>query len=109
MYPDITHTWNPVSGACEHGCIYCTTEGNTKPVIQEKYSGEPALVEHELKTNLGKGNFIFVENMSDLFAKSVIAGHIIRVLNHCNKYPDNKYLFQTKNPGRFFCFERRHY
>lgn len=104
MYEDITHTYNPIGGECEHGCIYCTTPGNKKPVIQNKYSGKPKLIEHEMKTNLGSGNFIFVTNMADLFAENVSDDIIHRVLAHCSHYPNNKYLFQTKNPERFIEF-----
>lgn len=106
MYEDITHTWNPIGGECEHRCIYCTTPGNKKPVIQNKYSGKPKLIEHEMKTNLGSGNFIFVTNMADLFAENVPGDVIDAVLQHCNRYPNNYYLFQTKNPVRFIPFLR---
>jgi len=39
--------------------------------------------------------------MSDLFADTVPEDAIARVLEHCNDYPDNMYLFQSKNPKRF--------
>jgi len=55
--------------------------------------------EKELETNLGKRNFIFVESGNDLFAKNIPEKWIIDTLDYCNHY-DNKYLFQSKNPGR---------
>ncbi len=104
MYSDINATWNGVRGKCEHECSYCSTLGNKKPVIQAKYSGKPELVEKELKTNLGSGNFIFVQNMSDLFADDVDYEIIAAILEHCQKFPNNNYLYQSKNPERFMPF-----
>jgi hypothetical protein len=53
--------------------------------------------EKELNTNLGKGNFIFVGSLCDMFAKSVEREWIIKTLLKTRRH-DNKYLFQTKNP-----------
>lgn len=100
MYPWLTHTWNPVGGRCSHDCSYCYMKDlMVKPVIKNKYSGNPHLVEKEL-IDLGRDRYIFVENCSDLFAKDVPDFVIQGVLRHCSRY-DNKYLFQSKNPGRF--------
>jgi len=55
--------------------------------------------EKELKTDLGTGNFIFVGSSCDMFAKDIPEEWIIKTLKHCGKYPENKYLFQTKNPA----------
>jgi hypothetical protein len=49
----------------------------------------------------GDGKTIFIEHMNDLFAKDVKDEDIRRVLAHCNMYPNNTYMFQTKNPKRF--------
>lgn len=93
MYGFITHTWNTVKGACPHGCHYCYMKkwGEQKPV---------RFTPSELKTDLGEGNFIFVGSSCDLFAKYIPDEWIDKTLNHCLKYPKNKYLFQTKNPKR---------
>jgi protein gp37 len=62
--------------------------------------------EKELKTDLGKDNFIFVGSSCDMFAKQGVQDEWIkRVLCFCRTYPENTYLFQTKNPQRFFDFE----
>jgi hypothetical protein len=53
--------------------------------------------EKELKTDLGRDNFIFVGSSCDMFAKDIPDEWIIRTLNHCSMF-DNDYLFQTKNP-----------
>jgi DNA repair photolyase len=56
--------------------------------------------EKELKTDLGKGNFIFVGSSTDMFAEDVSRNWIVPVLNRCLEF-DNTYLFQSKNPERF--------
>ena len=99
MYEWITHTWNPLGGACLHDCSYCSTHKLMRyPGIMNKYSGPVRLIEHELKTNLGTGNFIFVCAQQDLFAEGVPEEYIKAILDHCDKF-DNQYLFQTKNPA----------
>jgi DNA repair photolyase len=57
----------------------------------------------ELKTDLGKGNYIFVGSSCDLFAENIPERWITETLIHCSKF-DNSYLFQTKNPGRVLYF-----
>lgn len=106
MYEWITHTWNPLAGECLHGCSYCSTNKLMRyPGIKNKYTGSPRIHELEMKTNLGKGNFIFVVAQSDLFAKDIPDEFIKQILSYCDKF-DNKYLFQTKNPEYFeeHCF-----
>ena len=102
MYDFVTHTWNTIKGACYHNCSYCYMKrwGTLKPARFD---------EKELKTKLidpktGKqGLYIFVGSSNDLFAAenslwNIHHEWIARTLWHCVKYPDNKYLFQTKNP-----------
>lgn len=60
--------------------------------------------EKELKTKLGKDKFVFVGSSTDMFADNVPMGWIGTILLHCLSYPENKYLFQTKNPERFYNF-----
>ena len=93
MYSFVTHTWNTVKGECPHSCSYCYMHrwGKQKPVHFD---------EKELKTNLGKGNFIFVGSSCDMFAEDIDTAWTIKTLQHCNKF-DNKYLFQSKNPEWF--------
>ena len=71
------------------------------PVIKEKYSGEIRLDEKVLKKNLKSGLFYFVQSMGDLFAENVPEFIIMRVFDWLNKYPNNTYLLQSKNPKRF--------
>jgi len=92
MYDFVTHTWNTIKGKCYHDCMYCYMKkfGEQKPVRFD---------ESELKTNLGNGNFIFVGSSCDMFAKDISDEWIRKTLHHMEQY-DNKYLLQTKNPGR---------
>ena len=97
MYKDwVTHTWNTVKGRCEHDCAYCYMKrfGELNPVRFD---------EKELKTNLGKGNFIFVGSSCDMWAEGIPIEWIEKTIIHCNQY-ENKYLFQSKNPKRFIEF-----
>lgn len=91
MYSFVTHTWNTIKGKCPHNCSYCYMKrwGEQKPV---RLDGK------ELKTNLGEGNFIFVGSSCDMFAFGICSQWISKTLCVMDKYPDNKYLFQTKNP-----------
>ncbi len=93
MYGFVTHTWNTIKGKCYHDCSYCYMKRfkNQKPV---KFD------EKELKTDLGSGNYIFVGSSCDMFASNIYDEWIYKILDHCKKF-DNKYLFQSKNPGRF--------
>ena len=94
MYEWVTHTWNTVKGKCPHDCSYCYMKrwGHLEDV---------RLDESEFKTDLGKGNFIFVGSSCDLFAKGLPYKWIIKTMEHCSKF-DNTYLFQSKNPNRVY-------
>jgi len=98
MYAFVTHTWNAVKGKCPHDCEYC--------YMKEFPQGELKFDEKELKTDLGEGNFIFVGSSCDMFADAVPSQWILDTLIHCNRYQNNTYLFQTKNPKRFQEFQR---
>ena len=92
MYPWVTHTWNPVQGRCPHLCTYCymhriwRLQGSKGQEFKDGYIGD----------NLGTGRVIFVGSSTDLFAGET---HWIKsTINHCRQYPENTYLFQSKNP-----------
>lgn len=105
MYGFVTHTWNPIRGRCYHDCSYCYMHRFWK---MQNY---PALHldEKELKTNLGEGNFIFVGSSTDMWrgSKSIWIG---KILFHISYYPNNTYLFQTKNPFQYinWNFDKNH-
>jgi len=96
MYGFITHTWNTLKGKCLHDCSYCYMK-------RFKNQKEVRFDEKELKTDLGKGNFIFVGSSCDMFAQNIEKELIRKTLNYCEGF-DNTYLFQTKNPKRFYDF-----
>lgn len=105
MYPWVTHTWNPIRGNCPHRCIYCYMKirGDLGPM---------RLDEKTLNDNLSKkwkdeqGNIrttktIFVGSSTDMLAESVPREWLEQVLDRCRSFPDNTYVFQTKNPARY--------
>lgn len=94
MYQFVTATWNAIKGECPHHCSYCYMKkwGPQRPI---------RLDNKELKSDLGESNFIFVGSSTDMWAEEVPDEWIEKVLEHCREYPDNRYLFQSKNPGRF--------
>jgi len=106
MYPWVTHMHAELGGECEHKCKYCYVE-NPRWGRAPRYCGEVRLIEAETKTKLGSGNVIFKEHMNDLFAEHVPDNLIVSVLMHCNQYPTNTYVFQSKNPGRMIKFAPR--
>jgi len=92
MYPFVTHTWNAIKGKCPHNCSYCYMKRFSQPELH--------FDEAELKTNLGTGNFIFVGSSCDAWANSILDEWIDQMLEQCRLYPQNTYLFQSKNPAR---------
>ena len=100
MYDFVTHMWSPIKGKCSHDCSYC---------YMKRWGKQPPLHldEKDLDTNLGSGKFIFVGHTIDMFADDVPAEWITSVLSKCQYY-DNKYLFQSKNPERYFEFLERY-
>lgn len=97
MYSFITHTWNTIKGECPHGCSYC---------YMKRWGKQPPLHfdEKELKTDLGKGNFIFVGSSCDMFAENIPFDYVHKTLEHCKKYTENEYLLQTKNTDKLAIF-----
>lgn len=106
MYPWVGLTKGVIGGKCPHDCLYCFVETLKEkfPAVAERYSGSLRLIEKELSKSWGKGKVIFVQSCGDLFADAVPGEWIEWVLAHCRDYPDNIYLFQTKNPERFLEF-----
>lgn len=93
MYGWVTHTWNTVKGQCPHDCVYC---------YMKSFKLNPIRFDHsELKTDLGSGNVIFVGSSCDMWADVLPVDWIKQTLAHCCEYPDNEYLFQSKNPSAF--------
>jgi DNA repair photolyase len=67
---------------------------------------KPLYVDYkELQKNLGRDNFIFIGSSCDMWAENIEKGWIEKVLLQAEVYAFNRYLFQTKNPRRFWDFE----
>ena len=98
MYEFVDERWNPVRGKFVFDCSYCYTKqwGRSFPLH---------LDEKVLNKNLGSGKMIFICSGCDLFAPDVPEEWIERVVKHTRKYPDNKYLWHTKNPVRLDVIE----
>jgi DNA repair photolyase len=106
MYEWVSGTKNPLAGECPHGCTYCSTHALKKryAACQTKYSGPIRLEEKVLSVSPGKHKKLFIVGQNDLFAKEVPAEFISRILAWC-RTAENTYLFQTKNPARYFEFK----
>ena len=87
-------TWNVIKGRCpDNDCKYC---------FMKVFQLSPRHFDSsELKASLGEGNFIFVGSSNDVFSATVPADWIKRILEVCRAFPENRYLFQSKNPKRF--------
>jgi DNA repair photolyase len=111
MYPWVTHTKSFLTGECPHNCSYCYVQAMAKryPSMQARYSGPLGLDQKELLEPLGENHVIFIEHLNDLFADEVSDLFIERVVNRCLAYPKNKYVYQTKNPGRYLDHYQRFY
>jgi len=95
MFDFITHTWNPIKGACSYNCLYCYMkkwgEGRLKTA---------RFVESEMKTNLGENNFIFIGSSIDIFGYNIDHRWLADIFCKAIGYKNN-YLLQTKNPKRY--------
>ena len=99
MYSWTTHTWNPIRGKCPHGCVYC--------FMKDRNVGPLRLDEKALADNLGSGRTIFVGSSTDMWANEVPGDWILRtleVIDAHSEWAQNTYIFQSKNPARFFEF-----
>lgn len=103
MYDWVSHTHSHLGGECQHHCSYCYVD-NPRFGRPEKYTGPIRLIKPELDVRYGEGKTIFIENCGDLFSTAVPTLYIVQILLHCQKYPENIYVFQTKNPMRYHEF-----
>jgi protein gp37 len=107
MYPWVTNMHTHLEGECPHKCKYCYVSGPGGDKRPEKYCGPLRLNEDEFKVSYGSGKTIFIEHCNDLFCDDVPDVWIERILAHCQVWPDNTYVFQTKNPRRYLPFIRK--
>jgi DNA repair photolyase len=106
MYPFIDYTWNPIRGECPHKCGYCYVER-----IRKRFNIKPTplrFIEFSLNEwgpeNGNKVKSIFVGSAMDIFASAIPGEWIGEIVSYSKKRPWNSYLFQTKNPSRYFEF-----
>lgn len=79
-----------------------TCKGGKDRACAYPYGFEPTLHRYRLgDLEKKKGETIFVCSMSDLFGSWVPDGWIEEVFAACEKAPQNRYLFLTKNPRRY--------
>lgn len=118
-------TWNPVTG-CLHGCEYCYARkiavrfgGSQKyanifeesepvrnqagKILPYPHSFSPTLHRYRLDVpqKWTEPRTIFVCSMADLFGEWVPDEWIEAVFDACEKVPQHRYLFLTKNPKRY--------
>ena len=108
MFDIVTRTWNPVTG-CHFNCVYCwakrLAEGRLKRCLEKYRDGfKPRFHENEFRTRFRPNAFVFVCDMGDLFGPWVPSEWIERVIEYTKKFPMTWFLFQTKNPARYFDF-----
>lgn len=110
MYDWVTHCHSILRGECPHGCSYCYVKimAQRWAAVHKHHSGDLRLAEEELqvsyKPGRGRTRTIFIEHLNDLWAEAVPDEWIFRVLDNCRRYPENAYIFQTKNPARYLSF-----
>ena len=104
MYPWVTHTHTHLGGQCSHKCSYCYVQATRRRFGHDRYAGPLRLIEEELAVPYGTGRIIFVEHCNDFLAADVPDDWIHAILKHCTDYPENQYVFQTKNPARYQAF-----
>jgi len=104
MFPFITKTWNPLGGKCLHKCVYCWADRLTKQYDMSKYRGPFKIYTKVLKRKFKENDFVFVQDMSDLFANTVPHSMIRLVLDRIKMFPKTKFLLLTKNPIRYHNF-----
>lgn len=117
-------SWNPVTG-CLHGCEYCYArriaerfgwetddqihaidepqKNEIENISPYPYGFAPTFHRYRLDipSRWTKPRTIFVCSMADLFGEWVPDEWIRDVFNACNEAPQHRYLFLTKNPGRY--------
>ncbi|MFH1731124.1 MAG: DUF5131 family protein [Planctomycetota bacterium] len=107
MYPWCGFMHSHLRGRCPHGCSYCYVQAHERRWGTGAFAGVLRCRESEFAVNYGSGKTIFIEHQNDLFAEDVHEAIVDRVLRHCSSYPENVYVFQTKNPARVPQFARR--
>lgn len=110
-FGNVTGTWNPITG-CLHNCVYCWARRFAKRLASmnvEPYKTSlfaPAFADWRLKQRFGRGKFIFVGDMGDMWSSWVPSEWISEVLKAIKRMRYCRFFFLTKNPGGYREFER---
>lgn len=113
MYPWVTHLHTHLRGKCSHGCEYCYVQAMERRYGGGHYSGPLRLSEKEfacsydttrIRKEAAEAGFdhpiIFEEHCNDLFQEAVETVWIDLITGHCRRWPENVYVFQTRNTER---------
>jgi len=110
MFDRVTRTWNPcIIYPCYFNCIYCWTRyfiekkllNSPAGKLYRQYYGKPTLIEERLKVRFREGEFVFVQDVGDLFAPNVPDEYIIEVFRIIARNRHATFLLLTKNPRRY--------
>lgn len=99
MYGDIDYTWNIIKGPCGYSCSYCSIKKNYHRFNRDP--GKLRLDDKELRYKPKEGKKYFIGSSIDMWHPDVPDEWIYQVLEWIKLF-DAKYLFQTKNPERYF-------
>ncbi len=103
MFKTVTRTWNPFTG-CLFDCTYCWA----KKLVQERLQPQgkkyragfiPTFHPDEFDRRFKPGDFVFVSDMGDI-AYARLEWRLA-IIERAGKFPDTKFLFQSKNPAMF--------
>ena len=93
-----------MAGECSHWCVGCWARVLADWHKWSKYQGKPRVDEKQIDRCFKAGDFVFVQDMTDLFAEDVQREVVFRVLKQIGGSPDAEFLLLTKNPKRYFDF-----
>jgi len=97
MFPFITCTWNPIGGPCPSNCCYCWAKALIEKHQMKKYLKAEPYFDEKAKLKAKDGDFVFVQDMSDLFAHTVPTMAQFRVMQIIMNHPKIKFLLLTKH------------
>lgn len=97
------YTWNPISGKCNHGCLYCYMHGFWRryPEMAKLQFKEKYLLDKMPK----KPSKIFVGSSTDMWGDWVHGELIEEVLYKVHQHKQHTFQFLTKNPKRYDDFD----
>lgn len=106
MYPWADVTYNHFgNGICPHKCKYCYMWDLWK-MWGWIDKGRSKLIERKLQDKFPKKPItIFEGSACDMWARAIPRKEIQRVLEHHRQYPQHTYVYQSKNPIRFYSYQ----